>query len=404
MAQLDREQAHHHTFSNHSSPTREAEPPLVLDDNHIDIDVDDDEDADEDLAEELIRFQARAARTLFHQPRSESDTLNSTQSLYDTDIEYLTIHERRYCENYSMPNDDAEQGRMQMLHDVYLDIFGGRLSLAPLQNPQKILDIGTGTGEWAIAMAELYPKADVIGTDIAKIQPTSVPCNVDFQIDDAEYVGGWTWTSNSFDLVHFRTMIGAFEDWNHIYREAYKTIKPGGYIEVVDLEIAAFPTYFPDNPMVVRWFNTFLEATKIAGRPMTTDHLEPEVLASAGFTNISATTKSIPCGVWPSENQERKMGLHFMSVIYDGIEAVSLRLFVEQLGWEPEDVTKLCKEVAKPIRALAHNPQRCQGYCMDVRVVVGRKPGGNELEVPDDKSTMGDSMRTVTNGDSSRGA
>ena len=41
---------------------------------------------------------------------------------------------------------------------------------------------------------------------------------------------------------------------------------------------------------------------------------------------------------------------------------------------------------------------------MDVKVLVGRKPGGNELEVPDDKSSMGDSMRTITNGELSNGA
>ncbi|KAG4419764.1 hypothetical protein IFR04_007074 [Cadophora malorum] len=398
MAQLDREQERHN-FSNHSSPTRETELPLVLDEDQIDDEMDD----DEDLGEDLVRYRVQAARTLFHQPRSESDTLNSTQSLYDTDIEYQTINERRYCENYSMPNDDAEQGRLQMLHDIFLNVMGGRVSMAPLQNPQKILDIGTGTGEWAIAMAELYPNADVTGTDIAKIQPTSVPCNMDFQIDDAEYDGGWTWTPNSFDLVHFRNMIGAFTDWNQVYREAYKAIKPGGFIEVMDLEIASLPDYFPDDPMVVRWFNTFVEATKLAGMPMTTDHLDSQVLAAAGFTNISTVTKTIPCGVWPC-GEEKKTGMHFLSVIYDGIEAACLKVFVEQLRWEPAEVTKLCKEVAKAIRALAQDQRRSQGFGMDVKVLVGRKPGGNELEVPDDKSSMGDSMRTITNGDLSNGA
>lgn len=64
MVQLDLEQERH-TLSNNSSPTREKGLPLVLDDM----------DGDEDLEEDLARFQARAARTLYHQPRSESDTL-----------------------------------------------------------------------------------------------------------------------------------------------------------------------------------------------------------------------------------------------------------------------------------------------------------------------------------------
>ena len=118
-----------------------------------------------------------------------------------------------------MPNDEDEQTRMQMLHSVYLYLLGNKLTTAPLENPSKILDIGTGCGDWAMAIGDEYPDADVIGTDIAKIQPTSAPINVYFEIDDAEEEGGWTYGEDTFDLVHFRTMMGAFTDWNHIYKE-----------------------------------------------------------------------------------------------------------------------------------------------------------------------------------------
>ena len=47
-----------------------------------------------------------------------------------------------------------------------LNLADGKLHLAPIKNPHRILDIGTGTGIWAIDMADLYPSAEVIGTDI----------------------------------------------------------------------------------------------------------------------------------------------------------------------------------------------------------------------------------------------
>lgn len=62
-----------------------------------------------------------------------------------------------------------------------------KLHLAPLTNPQNVLDIATGTGIWAIEFGKLvlfakiffssfiiaqqYPTATVLGTDLSPIQP-----------------------------------------------------------------------------------------------------------------------------------------------------------------------------------------------------------------------------------------
>jgi len=51
-----------------------------------------------------------------------------------------------------LPNDDKEQERLDILHHVFRLTLGGALCrTAPdLHNPGLILDIGTGTGIWAI--------------------------------------------------------------------------------------------------------------------------------------------------------------------------------------------------------------------------------------------------------------
>lgn len=51
--------------------------------------------------------------------------------------------------------------------------MGEKLFLAPIgDKPAKILDLGTGTGIWAIEMGDDYPSTDIIGTDLSPTQPS----------------------------------------------------------------------------------------------------------------------------------------------------------------------------------------------------------------------------------------
>lgn len=88
------------------------------------------------------------------------------------------------------------------------------------ENPQKILDLGTGTGIWAIDAGEKWPSAEVIGTDLSPIQPRWVPPNVMFQVDDAE--SEWTWGEEVFDIIHIRHLSGSIRDWDGLIQQCYR--------------------------------------------------------------------------------------------------------------------------------------------------------------------------------------
>ncbi|KAL8969838.1 MAG: hypothetical protein Q9183_001803 [Haloplaca sp. 2 TL-2023] len=64
-----------------------------------------------------------------------------------------------------------EMDRIDIKHHITKILTGGRLYLAPLGNPKRILDIGTGTGIWAIEMAEQFPNAQITGIDLSPVQP-----------------------------------------------------------------------------------------------------------------------------------------------------------------------------------------------------------------------------------------
>src|SRR5699024_8492186 len=99
----------------------------------------------------------------------------STRSLLEQMFDYREIHGRRYCKEYFMPNDELEQARQFYLHQVFLHLLDGEPTTVPLRNPTKILDIGTGTGDWAILIGEKFPKCEILGTDISAIQPKMAP-------------------------------------------------------------------------------------------------------------------------------------------------------------------------------------------------------------------------------------
>lgn len=62
-----------------------------------------------------------------------------------------------------------------------------KLHPAPIsENIQKAIDLGTGTGIWAIDFADPYPSAEVIGNDLSPTQPPFTPPNLQFYVDDIE--------------------------------------------------------------------------------------------------------------------------------------------------------------------------------------------------------------------------
>ncbi|KAI5455628.1 S-adenosyl-L-methionine-dependent methyltransferase [Mariannaea sp. PMI_226] len=206
-------------------------------------------------------------------PLDYESLISSTTSLAESILDYRNIHGRTFQSSktteYWGPNDDKQNNGLDIAHHFITMLLGDRLFEAPIgKTPSKILDVGTGTGIWAIDMADAYPCTEIIGIDISPVQPSWVPPNCTFHVDDAQLE--WTFTPESIDFVHIRALYGSISDWNKLYDQAYKTMTPGGWIEDFEMNI----TLYSDLPEIKndpshifkQWATVFLEALDRIGK------------------------------------------------------------------------------------------------------------------------------------------
>ncbi|TDZ60579.1 Secondary metabolism regulator LAE1 [Colletotrichum trifolii] len=271
-------------------------------------------------------------------------------------------YDRVFCgfrgARYLLPIDDAEQERLDIFHRLIVLARGEKTHDSAIPPGAQILDLGTGTGIWAIDIADQLHGRDrdagqsIIGLDLALYQPESIPKYVRFQQADVEEQ--WTPQLHPMDMVHIQMMLGCIGDWPELYRKSFRQLKPGGVIEHVEIEWVPRSddnTLAPDSDLV-RWGHTLSRAMQRYRQPV--DVFDAAAtLRSIGFSDVTEQTIKLPINPWSTNESEALIGRWFNLGLTHGLEALTLGPFTRIEGWDKPTIDKLVETLKKDICMLS---------------------------------------------------
>jgi len=100
----------------------------------------------------------------------------------------------------------------------------------------------------------------------------------------------WTFNRDTFDYIHMRWLLGSIVDWTELFKQAYLSCKPGGWLESFETS----SRFESDDGSVVetsalgQWGKIFDEGSKVFGRSFSVvdDGTQRKAMEEAGFVDI----------------------------------------------------------------------------------------------------------------------
>lgn len=353
-----------------------------------------------------------------------ADSISSGSSFEDATCpideslrDYPFLFNRRYHKyregSYPFPNDDQEQERLDIQFNLIKQAQGSRLFFAPVQNARNVLDVGTGTGIWCIALAdsELFPEAQITGIDLSPTQNEDlVPVNVSFELQDCTDTD-WARPLGSLDFIYTQSLFGSLRSYSEYLITARKYLVPGtGWIECCELDIkprcddSSMPgadseseldedemtyrrctnqggstTRSGDNNQsqqrdyaFKRWTDWLHYACEKQGRPIRIAKKVKKWMIAAGYVDVQVVTTKIPIGSWPKDKRLKAIGRNWAKLLSDTLPAASYKPFNDSLDWSRDEIEVFLAEVRQSLK------ERSIHAYMKNYTVFGRRPSADE--------------------------
>lgn len=226
----------------------------------------------------------------------------------------------------------------------------------------RVLDLGTGTGIWAINVLDILPDAEVDAADLNQIQPAMIPPGLNFYQVDLEEPS-WEPLQRDCHLVHTRCLLGSIRTdlWPKFYKNAFEhTLPKRGYFEQVEIDYR--PQWeggeVPEPSAIKEWSDHWLQGHENNNRSARVQpHHTKRLLEEAGFTDIEEEV--IRCWLNPNPSIT---GDHAITTarwsnitMTSGLEAMSYAPMIDHGSMTKEEVKELCERAKTEMCALKYH-------------------------------------------------
>ena len=249
------------------------------------------------------------------------------------------------------PCDEQEQDRLDLFHELFAVVQRAHhLPCAPRPTGKpRFLNLGCGTGIWAIDLATAYPEAYVLGVDVVATQPLEHPPNCEFNTP-FDFEKDWT-RGEPWDLIHLQMGCGSVSNRPSVYHKAFAHLHPGGWFEQLEIDFAPrCDNGSLDGTALAYWYEHLKKATEQLGHPITCNsHEIVAELQKAGFAEVWHSSVLLPLSPWPLSLTGRYIGRWYNLAITQSIETLSLAPFSRVYGWPMSTIQLLAAGVKSDI-------------------------------------------------------
>ncbi|MBV8255838.1 MAG: bifunctional demethylmenaquinone methyltransferase/2-methoxy-6-polyprenyl-1,4-benzoquinol methylase UbiE [Chitinophaga sp.] len=171
-----------------------------------------------------------------------------------------------------------------------IDIIWRKKALGYLKSlqPKKMLDVATGTGDFAIMASKRLKPDHITGIDISegmlshgreKIQKAGLSDKITLQLGDSETI---SFPDKTFDAITVAFGVRNFENLQQGLREMQRVLKPGGKLVILEF---SNPTVFP----IKQFYNLYFRyITPLIGKWI--------AKSEAAYSYLPESVKAFPQG------------------------------------------------------------------------------------------------------------